>query len=546
MRTPGAGAGRARWGLRARAVGALAALLACLAQPQPAFAHASLVGSEPPDGVTLADAPATLRLSFNEPVSPLVVRLIGPAGESLPATVKAENSTLTIVPPGLRRGSYVLSWRVISADGHPVGGAVLFSVGAPSAIPERAASETDTAVAAAIWATRLLIYLGLFVGIGGASFIAILAQVRPLPGGTERWIAAALLGGLLACVLSLGLQGLDDLALPLTQFWRPDVWASGLATSYGWTTLTAAAALLLGLASLRAANPALIGLCAAGALGGAGFALALSGHAATAGLAVLSRPAVFLHGVCVAFWIGSLLPLCAIVRERTHLGSELAAFSRVIPFPLALLVATGGYLAFVQLDRPDALWTTSYGEVLSGKLAAVLVLLCVAAANRLVLVPRLAARRAGAAAPLAAAIAAESVIAVAILGTVALWRFTPPPRALIAAEPASIHFHGGKAMAQIEVDPVRARGADMSIEVLDGSFRPLAAKAVTIFLSNPAAGIEPVRRDAERAGDTSWHIGDLRIPLAGRWTLRVDVLINDFEKETLEDDVLLPRAPSAP
>ena len=115
-------------------------------------------------------------------------------------------------------------------------------------------------------------------------------------------------------MLSLGLQGLDDLALPLTQIWRPEVWASGLATSYGWTALTAAAALLLGLASLRAAKPALIGLCAAGALAGAGFALALSGHAATAGLAVLSRPAVFLHGVCVAFWIGSLLPLCAIVR----------------------------------------------------------------------------------------------------------------------------------------------------------------------------------------------------------------------------------------
>jgi copper transport protein len=156
------------------------------------------------------------------------------------------------------------------------------------------------------------------------------------------------------------------------------------------------------------------------------------------------------------------------------------------------------------------------------------------------------AANATAAAPLAAALAAESVIALAILGTVALWRFTPPPRALIAAEPALIHFHGGKAMAQIEVEPVRARGADMSIEVLDGTFHPLVAKAVTVFLSNSAAGIEPVRREAERTGDTSWHIGDLRIPLAGRWTLRVDVLINDFEKETLEDDVLLPRAPSGP
>jgi copper transport protein len=86
----------------------------------------------------------------------------------------------------------------------------------------------------------------------------------------------------------------------------------------------------------------------------------------------------------------------------------------------------------------------------------------------------------------------------------------------------------------------------VSIEVLDGTFHPLAVKAVSIFLSNPGAGIEPLRRDAERAGYSSWRIDDLRIPLAGRWTLRVDVLVSDFEKETLEDDVLLPRAPSGP
>ena len=133
---------------------------------------ASLVGSEPPAGTTLAEPPATLRLDFNEPVSPLIVRLVGPTGEAVTPAVKAQNSTLTIVPPRLQRGTYVLSWRVISADGHPVGGSVLFSVGAPSAgpalaAPALAALDTDPAVGVAIWATRLMIYLGLFVGIGG-------------------------------------------------------------------------------------------------------------------------------------------------------------------------------------------------------------------------------------------------------------------------------------------------------------------------------------------------------------------------------------------
>ena len=55
----------------------------------------------------------------------------------------------------------------------------------------------------------------------------------------------------------------------------------------------------------------------------------------------------------------------------------------------------------------------------------------------MMLVLRLQARKPGAAQPLAASIA----IALALLGIVALWRFTPPPRTLIAAEPASIHLH---------------------------------------------------------------------------------------------------------
>jgi copper transport protein len=70
-------------------------------------------------------------------------------------------------------------------------------------------------------------------------------------------------------------------------------------------------------------------------------------------------------------------------------------------------------------------------------------------------------------------------------------------------------------------------------------------------LANPAAGIEPIRVNATRAamsGETganasTWRIGDLRIPVAGRWNLRVEILISDFEKRTVEDTVTLPRLP---
>jgi copper transport protein len=528
---------------RPRALLLLLPFFALLTSPAPASGHASLLGAEPADGAVLAEPPASLKLYFNEPVSPLVFRLIGPGGPAVTPKVSAENATVTIVPEAaMRHGTQVLSWRVVSADGHPVGGSVIFSVGAPSEAPT-VESAADPAGDAAIWIARLAIFLGLFVGAGGAAFIGLIAQARPLPGRMEGLIAAVLISGCLASVLSIGLQGLDALAVPLPQFFRPDVWVAGLATTYGVTATLGALTPLVGLAALRARKPWAVRLLAAGALAGVGLTLASSGHASTVEPRLASRTAVFLHGAAIAFWIGSLLPLAAIVREGGRDGGELARFSRVIPVPLAVLVATGLYLAVVELDRPDALWTTFYGEILSGKLVGVLALLALAAVNRYVLVPRLSSDRPGAAGPLVVSFAFESTVAFTILAAVALWRFAPPPRALIAAEPTSIHFHGGRAMAQIEVEPVRARGAEVTIEVLDGEFHPLAVKDVTILLSNATVGIEPMRRAATFAEGSTWRIADFRIPMQGRWSLRVDILINDFEKETLEDEVLLPRAP---
>jgi copper transport protein len=81
------------------------------------------------------------------------------------------------------------------------------------------------------------------------------------------------------------------------------------------------------------------------------------------------------------------------------------------------------------------------------------------------------------------------------------------------------------------------------VQIANGEFEPLAAKELALILSNPAAGIEPMRREAVNEADVTWRIDDLRIPLAGRWHLRVEILINDFEMVALEDDVELPRAP---
>jgi copper transport protein len=166
------------------------------------------------------------------------------------------------------------------------------------------------------------------------------------------------------------------------------------------------------------------------------------------------------------------------------------------------------------------------------------------------LVPRLERGGAGAARPLATSIAFEVIVAIVILALVALWRFTPPPRAVASAAPISIHLHGEKAMAQIEIERPKGEGGRASLMVLDSEFQPLAVKEVTLVLESPAAGIEPMRRNATRrqeAGARSesgnWRIDDLRIPVAGRWNLRIELLVSDFDKVMIEDTVTLPRVP---
>ncbi|PDQ20472.1 copper resistance protein CopC, partial [Mesorhizobium sanjuanii] len=311
-----------RFGNRAGrlAIGLLAAvmLLAVIAAPNQAFGHAALVTTDPADGAVLGQSPTQFSLTFSEPVSPLVLTLVRPDGTPLALTAfRLSDQTVEIDnPQALGAGTHVLSWRVISADGHPVGGSVLFSIGVPSAAPI-VSEAVDWGLRSAIWTGKVLLYIGLFLGVGGAFAIAWLAK-----GGRsgQRFAIAAILCGLVAAPLSLGFQGLDALGAPLADLAQPAVWQTGLGTSFGWTVLISLMALGLGLSSLVGPRAdarlfALAGLVCVGA------ALAASGHASAAEPKWLTRPMVFLHGVGIAFWAGALAPLgLAVWRQPAEAG----------------------------------------------------------------------------------------------------------------------------------------------------------------------------------------------------------------------------------
>ena len=72
---------------------------------------------------------------------------------------------------------------------------------------------------------------------------------------------------------------------------------------------------------------------------------------------------------------------------------------------------------------------------------------------------------------------------------------------------------------------------------MSGDFGPLDAKEVTLVLSNASAGVEPIRRPARKPGDGTWRVDGLVIPVSGRWTIRIDILISDFEIARLTGDI---------
>lgn len=123
--------------LRHRLAVFAAAAVALVGATAAALAHASLLRATPSDGAVLAAWPTQMALTFSEPVRPLVLTLVGPGGSIQRVETIAPSDVLTIDLPeaASAEGSHVLSWRVVSSDGHPVGGAVRFAVGAPSANP---------------------------------------------------------------------------------------------------------------------------------------------------------------------------------------------------------------------------------------------------------------------------------------------------------------------------------------------------------------------------------------------------------------------------
>ncbi|MET0190007.1 MAG: copper resistance CopC family protein, partial [Pseudonocardia sediminis] len=148
---PNAPAPRAR--LRASRAVTLTVLttLALLLGSAPAWAHTELESSTPAANAALPTAPSTVALTFSEEISPdlSTITVTGPDGkryENGKPTASGATLNLPLRPLG-PAGAYKIDYKVVSEDGHPVSGAVPFSLTAPG--PGASAAATPAAAPSA-------------------------------------------------------------------------------------------------------------------------------------------------------------------------------------------------------------------------------------------------------------------------------------------------------------------------------------------------------------------------------------------------------------
>ncbi|MFK5689350.1 copper resistance protein CopC [Ornithinimicrobium sp. LYQ92] len=118
---------------RARASALVLALVLAVLGAAPAQAHDVLVSSSPADGEVLAVPPPEIELTFSgeiQDISPQVI-IAGADGTQIASPEPVVDGTLVTadVEDDLPDGSYVVTWRVVSADGHPIAGRFSFGVG---------------------------------------------------------------------------------------------------------------------------------------------------------------------------------------------------------------------------------------------------------------------------------------------------------------------------------------------------------------------------------------------------------------------------------
>jgi len=553
-----------RWAPLIVPLGLAAALLAPLAVPAPALAHAELVAADPEPNASLVDPPTQLRISFSEPIDATTV-VIDVLDTQLQ---RVERDVIEIADDGrvasrrlptLEPGVYTVSYQVISiVDGHATAGRFAFAIdpSGSDAPPTAAPSSTSPSVDPLAIGVRWVALAAALVAFGAIALWwhagrHVLRDAAPRTDRRPPWrligaAAAATFVGL-ATYLALAARPIGEVTIGQRPGFPLD-----FAAPFGWTPFAiamrvaligslAAAILVLGVLLTRRRRSAGGDEAALAVAVAALMAIALAGMSAAGHAASLGGPVAaaldWAHLLAAAIWLGGLPAVAPLARRGAGsisqpsavslAGSMLRRHGGVALVAGPLVVVTGLANSPVVLGASRELVASGYGNLLIAKAGLASLALGIGAVNHLAL---RRPRSLGGVQLLVGAevlIAAFAVMAAATMVTVQPGAARQPILAGASVNPA--HLYGDAGPSRIHASVSLPAPGEQSYQVtvadaLRGGPRSDVQKVFVTLRPPPGSGLPTERIELKpREPDGLYGIRGAHTPVVGNWGLDVTV-----------------------
>lgn len=522
------------------AIRSLIAVVAMLLLPASAvFAHASLDNSVPASGATLVDSPPQIVLDFDEPVETALgfIRLFASNGSrtSLSELSRdtADSSIVRVDVPRLEDDTYVVTYRVVSVDGHAVDGALTFQVGEGPKVDVTdlvadALADTDTndVVANAIRAVRLvgyfalgLVLAGVFLVLGGSVVESFDRRLRAVTATSASVLAAT-------SIVLLALQGaaLDAGGVGAALRWSTLVDVSDTRVGHALLARIVVSMLLCvaGLAALRTTRAESLARFFA-VLGFVALPVTYSfaGHAGAVSPTAIAVGVSMLHVGAVATWFGGLVLLSAMAPMRT--AETVKWFSQRAAALVGIAVVTGIGQSLLIVDDIGGVLDITYGTMLATKVVIVGSMLLSAAVVRRRFLDSGVER-------LRSALVIEAVVGLLVLGVTA-GLVAETPRGTTSGAPFATTLVQGDTLVNVTVSPARVGPVEMHIIVTSpgGSLDPV--ESARVRLSSIQKDVPPIAVEPAVVGPNHF-VATAQIPYAGDWKIDV-ILVEPDGRESL-------------
>ncbi len=544
-------------------VAALAILVGVLALgTTAASAHATLESSSPADGQSVLTSPSEIRITFSEAVTTISggLSVLDADGK----TVDVGNSEVvggrTLVAPiseTLSDGTYVATYRVLSADGHPVSGSLLFAVGAGAL--DRSAQPSSSGDR--LWEiiggiSRFIMYLAALVAAGVAFFLAFIHD-----HAEDRWriVPFVRIGSILALLSAIGIV-MSQAAL-LTGKGAGAVTDSTvlrdvLNQNLGWSL----ALLMIGLAAVHLSTdiPKKVVSQSLALYGGLAVTVSFAvwGHATELSPTAISLAADAIHATAAALWLGGLVGLVMVLSVRTPetvrtTAGIIGRFSRMAFWSVIALTLAGLTLTITGSGASlNSILTTTWGQLVLAKIGLTLIVVLIAAWNRRTLVPSLTSPTENTGelavrwATLLRTIRAEAVLLVAVVALTAIVVNVPPARTAVVAKADRVDItqRVDTGNVQLSVDPAIVGPNTVAVRYTDGTGQPInVANSMSIEFSQPSAGLEPITRQVPASEPGVFVIQGNELSIPGTWTITIAVRTGDFTEQRTSFEVPVRR-----